>query len=62
MKRVWQCVAVVTAVLLLVTGLWLVPMVQRYLAEDRCLDAGGGIRAESDTCELDPPRQSYQLR
>ncbi len=62
MKRVWQCVAVVTAVLLLVTGLWLVPMVQRYLAEDRCLDAGGGIRAESDTCELDPPRQNYQLR
>jgi hypothetical protein len=62
MKRVWQCVAVVTAVLLLVTGLWLVPMVQHYLAEDRCLDAGGGIRAESDTCELDPPRQNYQLR
>jgi len=62
MKRVWQCVAVVTAVLLLVAGLWLVPMVQRYLVEDRCLDAGGGIRAESDTCELDPPRQNYQLR
>jgi hypothetical protein len=62
MKRVLQCMALVAALMLFVVGLWLVPKVERYLAEDRCLDAGGGIRAESDTCELDPPRQNYQLR
>lgn len=60
MKRWTRGVLMALAVMVLL-WVWLGPVGQRFLAEDACLDAGGGIRPGTDVCEMDPPGKSYRL-